>query len=75
LNGAGMGKWEFGTTGLTLDNQPPQDLGVNDANLKLEDSPTLNIPFKARVAQAGDSGEAADGCDERGVVADGGDQV
>jgi hypothetical protein len=47
LNGAGMGKWEFGTTGLTLDDQPPQgDAGVDDANLKLEDSPNLNIPLK-----------------------------
>ena len=36
LNGAGMGKWEFGTMGLmTLDDQPPQD--QEEANLKLED--------------------------------------
>ena len=43
LNCAGMGKWEFGTAGVTtLDDQPPQDrnqkeAGVDNANLKLED--------------------------------------
>ena len=46
LNGAMMGKWEFGTTGLTLDDQPPQEAGgddkVDDANLKLEDSLKAN---------------------------------
>jgi len=41
LNGAGMGKWEFGTTALD-DQPPPQDQEeeagkVDDANLKLED--------------------------------------
>ena len=48
LNGAGLAKWEFGTTGLTtLDDQPPHDQGVDDkvddASLKLEDS----VPLKA----------------------------
>ena len=42
LNGGGIGKWEFGTTGLTtLDDQPLHDQGVDDkvddASLKLED--------------------------------------